>query len=135
MKVPADIRIFGDMEFRGPCASEAAEQVTFFARLRKQYPQYGKIALHPRNEGKRTHLQAAKEKAEGMVTGATDIIIPSNPSFVCELKRRNHTLSSLHTAQVDYMRCAQEAGCFVCVALGADAAWEAFLEWSDAKAQ
>lgn len=135
MKFPSDIKVYGDKEFRGKCASEALEQVTFFARLRRLHPEYGSIALHPRNEGKRTHLQAAKEKSEGMVTGATDIIIPSSPSFVCELKRRDHTLSSLHQAQIDYMHSAEKAGCFVCVALGADAAWEAFLEWISVKAK
>lgn len=135
MKVPSDIKVYGDMDFRGKCPSENLEQVTFFARLRRLHPEYGAIAIHPRNEGKRTHLQAAKEKSEGMTTGATDIIIPSNPSFVCELKRRDHMLSSLHQAQIDYMRAAQAAGCFVCVALGADAAWQAFGEWLDAKAE
>jgi hypothetical protein len=135
MKVPSDIKVYGDMEFRGKCPSEALEQVTFFSRLRRLHPEYGAIAIHPRNEGKRTHLQAAKEKSEGMTTGATDIIIPSNPSFVCELKRRDHTVSSLHEKQVEYMRAAQAAGCVVCVALGADAAWQAFQEWLDAKAK
>jgi hypothetical protein len=135
MKVPSEIKVYGDMEFRGKCPSEALEQVTFFARLRRLHPKYGAVALHPRNEGKRTHLQAAKEKSEGMTTGATDIIIPSNPSFVCELKRRDHTVSTLGQAQVTYMRAAQDTGCFVCLALGADAAWQAFEEWLDAKAE
>lgn len=135
MKFPAGIKVYGDTEFRGPCPSETLEQVTFFARLRRIHPKYGSVALHPRNEGKRTHLQAAKEKSEGMTTGATDIIIPSNPSFVCELKRRDHTLSKISEDQVIYMRTAQELGCFVCIALGADAAWEAFQEWLDAKAK
>jgi hypothetical protein len=135
MKVPSDIKVYGDMEFRGKCPSETLEQVTFFARLRRLHPKYGAVALHPRNEGKRTHLQAAKEKSEGMTTGATDIIIPSNPSFVCELKRRDHTVSTLGQAQVTYMRAAQDTGCFVCLALGADAAWQAFEEWLDAKAE
>lgn len=135
MKFPAGIKVYGDTEFRGPCPSETLEQVTFFARLRRIHPKYGSVALHPRNEGKRTHLQAAKEKSEGMTTGATDIIIPSNPSFVCELKRRDHTLSKISEDQVTYMRTAQELGCFVCISLGADAAWEAFQEWLDAKAK
>ena len=133
MKLPDDIKVYGDTSFRGKCPSETLEQVTFFSRLRRLHPEYGAIALHPRNEGKRTHLQAAKEKSEGMTTGATDIIIPSNPSFVCELKRRNHTLSSLAEEQIAYMRAAQAAGCSVSIALGVDAAWEAFQDWLDAK--
>jgi hypothetical protein len=135
MKFPSDIKVYGDTGFRGNCPSETLEQVTFFSRLRRLHPEYGAVALHPRNEGKRTHLQAAKEKSEGMVTGATDIVIPSNPSFVCELKRRDHTKSSLGEEQIRYMRAASSIGCFVCIALGADAAMEAFQDWLDAKAQ
>lgn len=104
--------------------------MTFFARLRRNHPDsYGLLALHPRNEGKRTHLQAAKEKSEGMVTGATDIVIPGCPSFVCELKRRDHTLSSIADEQLAYLRAAQAAGSYACIALGVDAAWDAFQYW------
>ncbi len=104
--------------------------MTFFARLRRAFPDsYGLLALHPRNEGKRTHLQAAKEKSEGMVTGATDIVIPGRPAFVCELKRRDHTLSRLAPEQMAYLRAANAAGAYACIALGVDAAWEAFLDW------
>lgn len=104
--------------------------MTFFARLRRAFPDsYGLLALHPRNEGKRTHLQAAKEKSEGMVTGATDIVIPGRPAFVCELKRRDHTLSRLAPEQIAYLRSAHAAGAYTCIALGCDAAWEAFLDW------
>lgn len=104
--------------------------MTFFARLRRQYPEsYGLIALHPRNEGRRTHLQVAKEKSEGMTTGATDIIIPGRQTFVCELKRRDHTKSKLGDEQLAFMRAAQAVGAFTCIALGVDAAWAAFEEW------
>lgn len=106
------------------------EQVTFFARLRRFHPTtYGLLALHPRNEGRRTHLQVAKEKSEGMTTGATDIIIPGRSTFVCELKRRDHTKSKIAKEQLAFMMAAQEAGCYVCIALGVDAAWEAFESW------
>ena len=130
MKLPQDIRIWGNTEFRGDCPSEALEQVTFFARLRRQYPDsYGIIALHPRNEGKRTHLQVAKEKSEGMTTGATDIVIPGRQTFICELKRRDHTKSKLGDEQLAFMRASGKAGAYVCIALGVDAAWEAFEDW------
>ena len=126
MNLPNDIRVYGDLTYRGACPKETLEQVTFFARLRREYPDtLGLIAFHVRNEGKRTHLQAATEKSEGMTTGAPDILIPGAPAFVCELKRRDHTQSELRTAQLAYLRAAQAAGCFVCVALGVDAAWEA----------
>ena len=101
MLLPNDIKIYGNTEYRGTCPKETLEQVTFFSRLRRQYPDtLGLIAFHVRNEGKRNHLQAAKEKSEGMTTGAADIIIPGAPTFVCELKRRDHTQSSISDQQV-----------------------------------
>ena len=124
------IRVYGDTEFRGQCATEAVEQVTFFNRLRLWWgDSYGMIALHPRNEGQRHFRQVAREKAEGMVKGAADVIIPASPAFVCEIKRRDHTKSQWQDGQQEYLNAAQKAGAFVCVALGADAAWEAFDDW------
>ena len=126
MYLPNDIKIYGNTEYRGACPKEALEQVTFFARLRRQYPDtLGLIGVHVRNEGKRNLLQAAKEKSEGMTTGAADIIIPGAPTFICELKRRDHTTSSISDAQLAFLRASQAAGSFVCIALGVDAAWEA----------
>lgn len=130
MKFPNDIRVYGDMSYRGDCPSETLEQVTFFARLRSQYSDlYGLIALHPRNEGLRTWTKAAFERAEGMTKGAADVIIPATPAFVCEIKRRDHTKSKWQDGQQEYLHAAQEKGAFVCVALGADAAWDAFSDY------
>lgn len=104
--------------------------MTFFGRLRRQFADsYGLLALHPRNEGVRGFRQAAREKAEGMSTGATDIVIPGRPAFVCELKRRDHTQSSISPEQLAYLRAAQAAGAYACVALGVDAAWDALQDW------
>jgi hypothetical protein len=127
MKLPNDIQVYGDTDYRGDCPTEAAEQVTFFARIRRKYPDtWGRLALHPRNEGKRTHFQIAHQKAEGMTSGACDIVIPGNPTFLCELKRRDHTQSVWQKDQEQYLRTAQQLGSFACVALGVDAAEEAF---------
>lgn len=132
MKIPDWLTCYGDMAYRGECASETMEQVTFFGRLRRVYPDtLGKIAVHPRNEGKRTFNQTNRQKAEGMTTGASDIIIPGEPSFVCELKRRDHTKSTWQDGQIAYLEASKANGSFVCVALGADAAWEALQEWID----
>ena len=132
MYLPNDIRVYGDLNYRGTCPKETLEQVTFFARLRRQYPDtLGLIAFHVRNEGKRNHLEAATHKAEGMTTGAPDIIIPGAPTFVCELKRRDHTQSEVSMSQMSYLRAAQATGCFVCIALGVDAAWEALHEYME----
>lgn len=130
MKFQPWLKVYGDVSFRGDCSSESAEQVTFFARLRRQHPNtWGLLAVHPRNEGKRTHYQTAKQKSEGMTPGAADIVIPGCPAFVCELKRRDHTKSTWQDNQLEYLEQAQAAGAFVCVALGCDGAWSAFEDW------
>jgi hypothetical protein len=130
MKMPAGIIVFGDQNFRGQCPPESAEQITFFARLRREYPQtWGALAIHPRNEGKRHHAQTMKQKSEGMTAGSSDIVIPARIAFVCELKRRDHTKSTWQKEQVEYLLAAKEAGAFACVALGYAAAWDALEEW------
>lgn len=126
-------RVYGDLSFRGKCPVESQEQVTFFSRIRREFPDsYGRLALHPRNEGllsKGQFTTVARHHAEGMMPGASDIIIPGLPTFVCELKRRDHTICGWQDGQVDYLTAAQKAGAFTCIALGADAAWEAFDDW------
>ena len=125
--------VFGDPSFRGKCPTEALEQVTFFAMLRREYPAtWGALAVHPRNEGLRSGGQFAsvqRHAAEGMTKGAADIIIPGSPALVCEMKRRDHTQSAWQDGQVEYLTAAHEAGAFVCVALGHEAAWEAVQTW------
>ena len=123
------IKIYGDLSYRDKkCPKESVEIVTFFNRIRKLYPDsYGLLAYHPRNEGKRTYQQTIKYKSEGMVTGTADIVIVGNPSFVCELKRRDPTLSEISDEQIEYLLAAKKSGAFVCIALGCDAAWEAFF--------
>lgn len=134
MKFHPDIPVYGDIKFRGDCPSETAEAVTFFAKIRREYPEtYGVIATHCRNEGKRSFQQAAKQKAEGLTKGTPDIIIPGSPTFLCELKRKDHTKSSWQDGQQEYLLAAKAEGAFVCVALGYEAAFEAFLLWSDKK--
>ena len=130
MKFSKELRIYGDMDYRGPCPSEDVEQVTFFNRLRRNHPDtLAKIAMHPKNEGKRTRYQMDTDKAKGLTPGASDIIIPGSPAFVCELKRRDHTKSTWQPGQENYLIISQNHGAFACIALGADAATEALNEW------
>lgn len=133
MKFHPNIPVYGDTSFRGNCHKEEVEQASFFSRLRREYPDsYGAIALHPRNEGLKEKGQFStviKHAAEGMTRGASDIIIPGSPSFVCEMKRLDHTKSHWQDGQQEYLLAAANAGAFVCVALGAVAAWEAFEVW------
>jgi len=63
------------------------------------------------------------------VSGASDVIIPSRVTFVCEMKRADHTKSKWQPGQIDYLNAAQDAGAWVCVALGWEAAMEAVREW------
>jgi len=130
MNLPPDIQLYGNPAWRGDCPTETAEAVTLFQAIRAQWPNtLGKIAVHVKNEGKRRHGQISWDKAQGMVTGASDVFIPGAPSFLCELKRRDHTKSRISKEQIDYLRAAQANGSFVCIALGWEAAFAAVKEW------
>lgn len=135
MKTPNWLPTY-DSGFRGRCPLEAAEQATFFNRIRKQYPDsWGAIATHIKNEGKRHRLQIDKDRAQGLTKGASDILIPGNPSFVCELKRKDRTVSQWQTGQQEYLKAAMECGSFVCVAFGVDQAWLAFHDFIHCQSQ
>ena len=125
--------VFGDKSFRGKCPPESVEQITFFSRLRREYPDtWGALALHPRNEQQLRGGQfrgIVRHKAEGMTPGASDIVIPARVGFVCEMKRADHTKSRWQPGQVEYLTAAQDAGAFACVALGHGGAWEALQAW------
>lgn len=130
MKFPEWLIVCGNQSYRGRCPVELAEQITFFQWLAAQHPKLHRIAVHPRNEGKRTFKQASQQRLEGALTkGASDIIIPGRQSFVCEMKRQDHTLSRWEPGQLEYLEAAKNAGAFVCVALGWEAAKEAVQDW------
>lgn len=131
MKFPTWLKVYGDTTYRGPCPTETAEQATFFNQLP---PDLKRIALHIRNEGKRSVQQMSKQRAEGgFVSGASDVIIPGAPAFVCEMKRADHTKSKWQPGQIDYLEAARDNGAWVCVALGWKAAMEAVIEWRKAQ--
>lgn len=129
MKLIDGVKVYGDTGYRGACPAETAEQVTFFAELKRLWPDVAAVAIHPRNEGKRSFYQAAKHKAEGMVKGASDVIIPGCPALVIEIKRLDHTKSRWEDGQPEYLEAAKALGATVCVALGYKAALEAVEEW------
>lgn len=136
MNLKLPFPIYGDPTFRGKCPFESAEQITFFSKLRREYPDtFGKLALHPRNEQQLRggqHRGLIRQKAEGMTPGASDVVIPARVSFVCEIKRQDHTQSRWQPGQVEYLTAAHEAGAFACLALGWEGAWQAFEAWRDA---
>jgi len=131
MKFPEFLIVYGDVNFRGPCPPESAEQITFFRKLRDEYPDtYGLMAIHPKNEGKRKggqFQQLAMDKAMGLSPGAPDIVIPLG--FCAEMKRQDHTKSKWQPGQVEYLKAVHDAGGFACVALGWEAAMEALEDW------
>jgi len=133
MKIPQDIKVFGNMDFRGDCAKEDLELITFFNQLRIKYPKLAKVAIHPDNEGLvfgTGFNNHTRQKAKGAIrNGAADIIIVGCPSFVCEIKRKDHTKSRWQDGQLDFLQTSQELGAFVCVALGYEAALEAVNNW------
>lgn len=128
------IPLYGNQKFRDKkCPRETVEQCTFVNAIRSQYPgSYGLILIHPENEKKLINGQfsaVSKSRAMGMSPGASDIIIPGNPSFVCEIKRADKTLSDLSLEQLAYLYATKEAGAYACIALGHEAAMNAFNDW------
>jgi hypothetical protein len=128
-KIPPQITIFGDTSFRGKCPLESVEQIAFLCLLRAEFSELAEIAVHIRNEGKRTKFQGFQQKKEGMNTGASDIVIPCFPPILIELKRRDHTLCSTNGKQLKYLVDSDNQGAFACFALGAVGAMEAVREW------
>jgi hypothetical protein len=133
MKMHKDIKVYGNVDFRGDCPLEDAELMTFFNQLRIKYPDIAKVAIHPDNEGLilgTGHHHHIKQKAKGAIrNGASDIIIVGCPSFVCELKRQDHTKSRWQDGQLEFLEASQKQGAFVCVALGYEAALNAVNDW------
>lgn len=122
MKIPPHIKVFGDVDFRGDCPTEDNELITFFNELYRIYPSLAKVAIHPDNEGLvrgSGHLHHARQKAKGAIKkGAADIVICGNPTFVCEMKKQDHTKSRWQAGQLEFLEESQNLGAFACVALG-----------------
>ncbi len=131
MRLPKQIPIYGDIHFRDKnCRAESTEQKEFFGILKECYPKIYRLAFHPKNGAKRTpqQIQAAKEQG-ALNPGVSDIIVPGNPTFVCELKRVDHTESTLSKDELDYLIASQDGGAFSCIALGCEGALMALNEW------
>lgn len=130
MKFNESIPVFGDVSFRGGCKSEYCEQVDFYAWLKLNYPEYHSLFLHPKTEGQRTYQQVNYEKrAGGIPKSLPDLMIINNYPFCVELKKKNHVKSQWQNGQQEKLIELKNAGCFIGVALGADGAKEAFLQW------
>lgn len=130
MRFPDWLRVYGSLDYRGPCPREETEQINFFSHLLHDYPEIAAISVHPKNEGKRDFMRIHMDRKQGALTvGASDIIIPGCPALVMEMKRKDHTRSQWKKGQREYLQAAQDRGAFCCVALGWEAAMEAVREW------
>lgn len=130
MKIPADLRVYGDVKFRGPCEKEDYVLTSFISYLRKNYPDsYGALAFHVQNEGKRTPAQAMRDKSHGLLKGVSDVIIPARVTLVLELKKADSSQCAWETGQREFLAAAAKTGAFACVAFGYEAAIQAFEDW------
>ena len=130
MRIPDFLRVYGDVNYRGPSAVESAEQITAFSQMRKRYPHLANMVFHPRMEGERTKGQADWQKADGsIVKGMVDVIGIGHPMLVMEIKRKNHLLSVWQPGQIDVLQAAHQRGAFTCLALGYEAALQALKDW------
>jgi len=131
MRLPKTIKIYGDINHRDKdCRKESTEQKEFFGFLKELRPAYYKVAIHPKNEGKRSYQSATIDGDQGALNkGASDIVIPAAIAFICEMKRVDHTLSTISKDQIEYLESGQDLGAFACIALGSNAAWQALLDW------
>ena len=125
----SNIDVIGDTSYRGDCPSETAEMIGFFSWLRSHHPKLAAVAVHVRNEGQRSKRQGYQHKQEGMNTGASDIVIPVNPPICIEMKRSDHTKSTISDEQLAYLVAAQDAGAYAVVALGCKGAMEVIAGW------
>lgn len=133
MKIPEHIKCYGNTEFRGDCPKEDAELMTFFNELNRLHPQLALVAIHPDNEGLvlgSGHHHHIKQKAKGAIKkGAADIVICGNPTFVCEMKRQDHTKSRWQDGQLEFLEYSLKNGAFVCIALGYESALQAVKDY------
>lgn len=134
MKIPDWLPVYGDLKYRGECPKEDTELMTFFNELKRLYPHLAAIAIHPNNEGLvqgSGFVYHSRQKAKGAIKkGASDIIIMGNPTFVCELKKKNHVKSYWEDGQQEFLEASKNNGAFVCVAFGYEAALEAVKVWA-----
>lgn len=130
MKLNPKIPVFGDSSFRGKCPAEDIEQINFFSWLRFNHPYYANLFIHPKIEGKRTGAQMSYDAKTGALQKSMpDLMIICDYPFCVELKRQDHTKSKWQDGQQEKLESLSNAGCFTGVALGAEAAKEAFKSW------
>ena len=124
------VRVY-DPDCRGDCPFECVEQLNFVSWLRFNYPHI--IAFHPVNESDIPDHKRKSLISEGMLPGASDIIIlhqtEFNPFCVIEMKRQNIRKSSISQDQINFLVNSASVGGFAAVACGSESAKQAFLDF------
>lgn len=130
MRIPKNIDVYGDTKYRGKRNAEECEVITFVAWLKYNHPDYHRLLIHPKIEGKKNPKERAKDASMGAFNvGASDQIIPCLLPFVVEVKQKDHTHSSISSKQIEYLEVAKRHGAFTGIALGSDGLKLAFFEW------
>lgn len=127
MKISSEIKVYGDINYRGTCAKEDSEVQTIVNQVRKRYPQV--LFTHIKNEGKRTKAQMDFDKSMGLLGGVSDLVFFGNPMMVMEVKRKDHTLSKWQPYQQEFLIETQKQGVVSCVCFGWEAGMEAVEDW------
>ncbi len=127
MIINSNIRVYGDINYRGDCAREDSEVQTIVNQVRKRYPHI--LFTHIKNEGKRTKAQMDFDKSMGLLNGVSDLVFFGNPTLLIEVKRRDHTKSKWQPNQEQFLMAASSQGCLACVALGWEGAMQAVEDW------
>ncbi len=127
MIINSNIRVYGDINYRGPCPLEQSEQQTIVNQVRKRYPEL--LFTSVKNEGKRTKHQMDQDRSMGFLNGVSDLIFFGQPMLFLEMKRADHTKSTWQDGQQEFLIKMQDMGHVACVALGWEGAMQAVEDW------
>lgn len=126
MVISPNIRVYGDLSYRGACATEDSECQTIINQCKKRYPDL--MIVHIKNEGKRTKAQMDEAKAMGFIKGASDYMLVGNPVGYMEVKRKNYS-HKLSKEQEVFLIEAEKRGAFTGMVLGWEAALDFIEDW------
>ena len=90
--IPDGVMLYGG-DYRGECNSEDADLISFVSWFKYQYPQYAQLIFHIPNESMKPIAGLVMDKKKGVLDGAPDIIIMTNPALCMEAKRKDASKS------------------------------------------
>lgn len=142
--IDLEIPIYGDVDWRGECKVEDGELSTFHNWVIFNYPKYAPVCFHPANEWKPNNSTTSYAHYNKMINKgykprlADWICLGANgmPPFLCEMKREDISYSiksrerkKHFIEQCDLLHSQKGLGHVVCIALGAKAAKQAFVDY------